>query len=223
MSFLKAGFNARNQKTGIYAWTRPVDGGKFALAELRRFDSGDYFWLGVGKHAFLAWGHTCVFGSRPEFNLPRHWQDGLPQSAYPTPARRPRHVKLVLPYPVSANRYWTAFFASRKKRVINRVTDEAEAYKQECGWRAKASGVHSPFEGSVELRVRLIPENRVCMDLDNCLKVTIDALKGVVYHDDDQVMRIVAERAEPDPSGKRLEVEVLPYSAPTELEAAAST
>jgi Holliday junction resolvase RusA-like endonuclease len=111
--------------------------------------------------------------------------------------------------------------AAREARV-HRPTKEAEAFKEECGWRAKAAGVRVPFVGHVELRVRLIPENKICMDLDNALKVTVDALKGIVYADDDQVMRIVAERADADPvGGKRLEVEVSPYSMPIALEAAA--
>ncbi len=95
-------------------------------------------------------------------------------------------VKLVLPYPVSSNRY--------------------------C--------VRAPMGGLIELRLRLVPRNRICMDLDNCLKVAIDALKGIVYDDDGQVYRITAERAEPDERGARLEVEVLPLVLPMALEAA---
>lgn len=61
------------------------------------------------------------------------------------------------------------------------------------------------------------------MDLDNALKVSIDALKGIVFADDSQVYRIVAERADPDPAGgARLEVEILPLVMPTALEAAAA-
>jgi crossover junction endodeoxyribonuclease RusA len=58
------------------------------------------------------------------------------------------------------------------------------------------------------------------MDLDNALKVSIDALKGIAYADDSQVYKITAWRADPEP-GKRLEVEILPYTIPMALEAAA--
>lgn len=129
-------------------------------------------------------------------------------------------MKLVLPYPVSANRYWRTIVAKKQQRAITFVSDEAKAYKEECGWRAKAAGF-KPAGGLVELRVRLVPKNRVCMDLDNALKVTIDALKGIVYADDAQVYRIVAERADADPTGARLEVEVVPYVMPMALEEAA--
>ena len=133
-------------------------------------------------------------------------------------------MKLVLPYPVSANRYWRTVVAHRrdgpkKPRALTFVSEEAKAFKQECGWRARAAG-YKPASGLVELRMVLVPKNRVCMDLDNALKVTIDALKGIVYADDAQVFKIVAERRDPDPTGARLEVEILPLVLPMALEAA---
>jgi crossover junction endodeoxyribonuclease RusA len=129
-------------------------------------------------------------------------------------------MKLILPYPVSANRYWRTIVAKRQQRALTFVSDEAKAYKAECGWRAKAAGCR-PLAGAVELRIALIPKNRVCMDLDNALKVTIDALKGIVYGDDAQVFKIVAERRDPDPAGARLEIEVLPLVIPMAMELAA--
>ena len=78
--FLRAGFNASNRDTGIRGWTRPLDGGKHAPAELRQFACGDYFWYG---ERFLAWGERCVLGSHWGIDLPGHWQRGLPQSELP--------------------------------------------------------------------------------------------------------------------------------------------
>lgn len=222
--FLRAGFNFRHRRTGIVGWTRDVrhERQRFAVAELVHMRAGDLAWLGAGDK-FLVWGDAVVFGTWPEIDLPRHWQDGLPQSPYPTPkTREPSPVKLVLPYPISANRYWISFYAHKARRVFTGPTKEAEAYKEECGWRAKEAGVRTPFACPVALNVLLVPENRICMDLDNALKVTLDALKGVAYDDDRQVMRIVAERADPDPvGGKRIEIEVLPHYQPIALEAAA--
>lgn len=128
-------------------------------------------------------------------------------------------MKLVLPYPVSANRYWRSFVPKGWDRAVVAVTKEAKAYKEECGWRARAAGA-KPVSGCVEMRLRLVPANKVCMDLDNALKVTIDALKGIVYADDAQVYKIVAERVDADPTGARLEVEVVPFAMPMALEAA---
>lgn len=213
----RAGFN---RDTGIRAWTRRLSGGRFALAELRVFASGDWFWL-VNKS--VAWGDKVVIGSWSEIDLPRQWQDGLPQSPYPTPkTREATPVKLVLPWPISANRYWISFYGHKAKRVFTAPSKDADAYKEECGWRAKEAGVRTPFTGPVTLNFLLVPENKICLDLDNALKVAIDALKGIVYEDDRQVYRIVAERCEADPvRGKRLEVEILPYILPFSMEEAA--
>lgn len=232
MPFLKAGFNGRHRATGIYAWTRArtplghVERVRWGLAELIIFDGGDYAWHG---ERFLAWGEACVIGTASDLAnalFAGGFNDfGLPQSEVPDPGHRPRAVTLKLPYPVSANRYWRTFAYvardTKKARAVTAPSDEAKAFKEECGWIAKAAGVRVPFTCHVEIRVRLVPANKVCMDLDNALKVTIDALKGVVYADDDQIMKITAERADADPTGKRLEVDVLPYAMPTELEKAA--
>lgn len=136
-------------------------------------------------------------------------------------------MKLILPYPVSANRYWRSVVVQRrdgpkKPRAVTFVSEEAKAYKEECAWRAKSAGCRAPISGLVELRIALVPKNRVCMDLDNALKVTIDALKGIVYGDDSQVFKITAERRDPDPTGARLEVEILSLVMPIALEKVAA-
>jgi crossover junction endodeoxyribonuclease RusA len=127
-------------------------------------------------------------------------------------------MKLLLPYPVSANRYWRTVVNKKTGRAMTFVSNEAEAYKTEVGLRARVAGWRTPIRGAVELRVTLVPKNGICMDLDNCLKVSIDALKGIVYADDAQVYRIVAERLAPDPRGARLEVDALALELPTPLE-----
>jgi crossover junction endodeoxyribonuclease RusA len=229
--YSRAGFDRRHKETGLLGWVRPFDGGRFAPAALIRFvrenGKGDFAWLHLSHDPkFIYFGEQIVAGTWPEFSLPDEWQHGLPQSKLPVRERRPAPVKLILPYPISANRYWRTFAylerVSRRPRAVTAVSDEAEAFKVEVGWCAKQAGVRVPFGGPVEMRVRLIPENRVCMDLDNALKVVIDALKGIVYEDDDQIMRIVAERGDADPvGGKRIEIEVGAYVMPMALEQAA--
>lgn len=122
-------------------------------------------------------------------------------------------IRLVLPYPVSANRYWRTVVNRKTGRAMTFVSQEAESYKTEAGWIAKQAGVKAPLSCNVVLGFKLVPKNGVCMDLDNALKVTIDALKGVVYVDDKQVYRINAERAEPD-GHARLEVSIEEYAPP---------
>ena len=61
--------------------------------------------------------------------------------------------------------------------------------------------VSKPTGKAVSLTVQLVPKANkdgrqaevVCLDLDNCLKVCLDALQGAAYENDNQVRRIVAE------------------------------
>lgn len=110
-------------------------------------------------------------------------------------------MKLILPYPISANRYWVSFYATKLKRVCTGPTGDAKAYKAECGWLAKAAGYRTPTKRQVTLDITLVPKNGIVMDLDNCLKVSIDALKGIIYVDDKQVREIHARYGQPDGKG----------------------
>lgn len=125
-------------------------------------------------------------------------------------------ITFTLPYPVSSNRYWRSYVPKGHRRAIVVLSDEAKSYKSQVGWIAKTSGLRNPFMGRVHVHVELFPakpmdaekrmrklgdgwdDNVRSIDLDNALKVTIDALKGIAYADDRQIWRLTAERMEPD-------------------------
>ena len=116
--------------------------------------------------------------------------------------------RLVLPYPVSTNRYWRSVVPKGWSRAVTFVSDEAKAYKQAVGWTAKKAGLRAPIAGYVELAIVLHPQRPAkmknpdevrCMDLDNCLKVLLDALQGIAYDNDAQVRKLSAERGAPMP------------------------
>lgn len=100
---------------------------------------------------------------------------------------------LRLGYPVSANRYWRTL----RGRTVR--SSEADAYKdgvRRVAWQAGVVALADP----VVVRITLHPKqtkrgvaSRTRMDLDNCIKVTLDALNGVAYRDDCQVVKLVAE------------------------------
>ena len=133
-------------------------------------------------------------------------------------------MKLVLPYSVSANRYWVTFAyfdrQTKKPKAVTVPSAEAKAYKEAVGWIAKAAGVKEPTTKPVHLRYTLCPRTRkdgsasqVVLDLGNALKVAEDALQGIVYVNDRQVKKIDAEYGDPTPDGA-LVVEVLDYQPP---------
>ncbi|XIE85589.1 RusA family crossover junction endodeoxyribonuclease [Neisseria meningitidis] len=124
------------------------------------------------------------------------------------PGKGMRVMRLILPYPVSANRYWRIW----RNRAVRSA--EAAAYKKTVRRIAQEAGA-MPSEGSVAVRLRLIPKankdgsaNKTVIDLDNALKVALDALQGIAYHNDRQVRRIVAEYADEPKQGGGLAVEI---------------
>ena len=70
---------------------------------------------------------------------------------------------------------------------------------------------------NVQLSIKLLPKltknglpSKVCLDLDNCLKVALDALQGCLYDNDNQVKRILLEYGEPvENGGLSIECEVM--------------
>lgn len=108
---------------------------------------------------------------------------------------------LRLPYPVSANRYWRTF------RGLTARSKEANEYKRTAAHSALVAGWRV-LDGPVHVAITLHPKRTKAgkasatrMDLDNCIKVTLDALNGVAYLDDRQVIRLVAEVGDSVPAG----------------------
>ena len=141
-------------------------------------------------------------------------------------------VFLVLPYPISANRYWATRVITpnkppRRPMAMTYVTPEAKAYKEEVGKLAKMAGI-GKLEGRVCVSIRLYPsrpqdwarrarkdpdfwaDTVQCMDLGNCEKVLDDALNGIAWNDDKQLHEIHKYRCDPDEHGARVELTIEP-------------
>ena len=110
-------------------------------------------------------------------------------------------VRLTLPEPPSANRYWRSY----RGRLV--ISPAAIAYKGEVATRCIIAKVKPlPLSANVRLTVRWFRSKRMG-DLDNRLKIIFDALNGYVYHDDAQIVEIHAYR-EDDKTRPRLELTV---------------
>lgn len=95
---------------------------------------------------------------------------------------------LTLPFPPSANRYW------RHGRGRVYKTDEARRYQEAAAWCAKLAGA-TIHDGAVGLELRFYrPERRG--DLDNRVKILLDALEGVLYVNDKQIRELHAYLAD---------------------------
>lgn len=123
-------------------------------------------------------------------------------------------IRLTLPYPLSANRYWRPVKLGPRISIV--PTKEAKAFRAEIAALCQAQGVRAPLAGRVHIDVKLYPgrpqdwQRRMrvdgaawddtvrCIDIDNANKVLLDALKDVAIEDDKWVRRLTSERMEPD-------------------------
>ena len=108
-------------------------------------------------------------------------------------------IHITLPTPPSANRYW------RNARGRTYVSKEAKTYKTTVGWIARTV-IDEPLTDNVAVALRWYrPAKRG--DLDNIIKVTLDALNKIAYVDDSQIVELHAYRYD-DKDNPRMEVEI---------------
>jgi crossover junction endodeoxyribonuclease RusA len=137
-----------------------------------------------------------------------------------------REICLVLPYPISANRYWRSFVPRGASRAITCVSDEAKQYKKDVSLLAISAGLREPILGRVHVDIRLYPKRPQdwqrrarldpdawmdtvqCIDLDNARKVLNDALKDIAFGDDKWIKRDSGEICTPDDKGARVVVTI---------------
>lgn len=141
-------------------------------------------------------------------------------------------ITVTLPYPISANRYWSTRVVTPKgggrPMAMTYVTPEAKAYKEKVGWLMRAAGVRKPLQGRVAVDIKLYPHRPLDwarrakadplywadtvqrLDLDNCRKVVNDALKDIVFGDDKCIWRDSGEVMEPDGREACLVVTITP-------------
>lgn len=113
---------------------------------------------------------------------------------------------ITLPFPPSANRYWRTI--ARHGKVRTYVSNEARAYK-ESAWYAATAQRMRQFAGPVSVTALFFfPSKRG--DLDNRIKVLLDALQGSGYKDDKQVHHLEVTRRI-DKTNPRVEVLIVGY------------
>lgn len=107
-----------------------------------------------------------------------------------------------LPEPPSANRSW------RRAGNHMHLSTEAREYKAMVALMGRAQR-WTPLSGPIVLAVTWY-RGRKSGDLDKRLGVLLDALQGVHYHNDSQIIEIHARRSDETPSDPRVFVVVRP-------------
>ena len=108
---------------------------------------------------------------------------------------------ILLPYPISANRYW------RHYKGMTIRSPEAMKFIRDVKLIAIAEKAQK-LEGPVELNIIFHPRltrrgqaSLIRQDLSNTIKVTEDALQGVAYTNDNQIVSLNACISNPIPNG----------------------
>ena len=107
----------------------------------------------------------------------------------------------VLPWPPYVNRYWRTIVKGR--RAIPILSAEAREYKARMATYAAG---RQPLQGPLRLTITLYRPRKIG-DWDGTLKPLSDALQGVLYVNDSQVVEAHVYRRD-DKDNPRVEVEV---------------
>lgn len=139
-------------------------------------------------------------------------------------------IRLVLPYPISSNRYWRPVPIGKHITIV--PTKEAKDYRKEVAKLCSVAGVIRPLVGRISVRLELYPHRPLdwqkrqrqhgatwddtvqCIDLTNAEKVLLDALNGIAFEDDKRIFEYSAKRMEPDAGGARVVLMIEPLALP---------
>lgn len=105
-------------------------------------------------------------------------------------------MRLILPYPVSTNRIWRV----AKGRVTK--SDEAKKFSADVKYLALEAGIKETIKGPVKVVMHYHPrKGKKSFDLDNVTKASLDALQGIAYDNDNQIVFLSINKSEPTENG----------------------
>ena len=90
------------------------------------------------------------------------------------------------------------------------MTQKGKDNKETIAWEARTQYRGKPLEGFVALKIDLCWPDRRNHDIDNSLKALFDALTGIIWKDDRQIMRIEVEKFY-SKGNASVQMEILPY------------
>lgn len=138
-------------------------------------------------------------------------------------------MHLILPYPISGNRYWRHTVV--RGRAVTYVSSEAKKYREEVALAfSRAFGARAPLTGPLAMTLSLHGHRPIdwakrqrkegalwwldakSIDLGNAEKVLADALQGLAYVDDKQIVEQHKFKRAPDDRGARVEIWIEAWS-----------
>ena len=88
------------------------------------------------------------------------------------------------------------------------MTAEGKKLKEQYQWEAKAQWSGKPLAGDVEISIALYFGTKRKSDWDNFHKLSMDAMTGIVYEDDSQIVEanVIKSYSKENP---RIEIEII--------------
>lgn len=114
-------------------------------------------------------------------------------------------TRLTLPMPPGVN----SMYRTWRGRIL--LSAKGRAYKEAAAFAARAQGAH-PILGALSVTVRIYRPRRAG-DIDGYLKGCLDALNGIAWEDDSQIVELHAVRHD-DKANPRVEVVVYGEAGP---------
>lgn len=108
-------------------------------------------------------------------------------------------IKLILPYPLSVNHLYATY---QGRRI---TSAKGRKFKSDIAILAKRQGAKL-LDGDLIITFRVFRPKKIG-DLDNRLKISQDALKGICFTDDKQITEIHAFRFD-DRTNPRIEIDI---------------
>jgi len=111
-------------------------------------------------------------------------------------------MEFELPYPPSVNHYYRHV----GPRVL--ISKAGRKYREIVVSQLRSCEIQ-PLNGGIELFFEAYPPDRRRRDLDNLLKCVLDSLQHAgAYHDDNQIVKINAEKHQPLPPNGMLYIRI---------------
>lgn len=99
-------------------------------------------------------------------------------------------ISLALPWPPSANTYWRM---GNNRMYVSKKAKEYRSHVEGICFVEKVRIINGPV--SVVLRVQYPKDKRSAnRDLDNCVKVLLDCLEGIAFHNDNLVRVLLSRK-----------------------------
>lgn len=86
---------------------------------------------------------------------------------------------------------------------------EANRYKTSCFVACHQAKIYKPTDAELELSIKWYRKS-LRGDIDGILKVLLDALQGILYENDSQIMKLTVEKLH-DKKNPRIELEYFLY------------